>query len=169
MSADEKKINACMVNLQVMQGLRTSIGIKSFEELTLMELYDILTLRQRVFIVEQQCPYQDCDGKDAASYHLLLRNDSGQLLAYARIVPAGITYPEVSIGRVVSAPEIRGQGLGKQVMAAAMNFIRQTYGRVPVRIGAQSYLISFYKSFGFIPLEDYLQDGIPHTVMLFIP
>jgi ElaA protein len=158
-----------MVYLQEAQNRHMHKVVRLFNELTLAELYEILTLRQRVFVVEQQCPYQDCDGKDADCYHLFFRKDSGPILAYARIGPAGIIYPEVSIGRVVCAPEVRGQGMGRHVMQHAMNFIRHTYGKVPVRLGAQSYLINFYKSFGFTPLEDYLQDGIPHTVMLFTP
>jgi ElaA protein len=140
--------------------------IKNFPELSSGELYEILKLRQQVFIVEQQCIYLDCDDKDQKSYHVMLTADNGRLAAYARVLPPGISYPEVSIGRVVSSTSVRRTGAGKKIMEAALDFIAKTFGDVPVRIGAQSYLIEFYRSFGFEPLEDYMEDGIPHTIML---
>lgn len=140
--------------------------IKSFRELTVDELYEILRLRQEVFVVEQHCPYLDCDNKDQKSHHIYLRMKTGLMAAYARILPQGVSYPEVSIGRVVSSPEARGTGAGRTIMRASLDFIKETYGHVPVRIGAQSYLIKFYLSFGFEPMEEYMEDGIPHTIML---
>jgi ElaA protein len=142
------------------------ISILSFRELSNEELYAILRLRQEVFIVEQNCPYLDCDNKDQKSHHILIRNESGHLIAYCRVLPPGLSYAEVSIGRVVSSPEARGTGAGRKVMEAALHFIKEKYGNVPVRIGAQSYLIEFYRFFGFEPLEEYMEDGIPHTIML---
>lgn len=146
--------------------MQTALIIKPFSALTSTELYEILRLRQEVFIVEQNCPYLDCDGKDQKSHHLMLYDSQKTLIAYARVLPQGISYPEVSIGRVVSSSLARGTGAGKMIMQAALEFIRSTYGKVPVRIGAQSYLIEFYRSFGFEPLGDYLEDGIPHSIML---
>lgn len=140
--------------------------VKSFQELSADELYEILRLRQEVFVVEQNCPYLDCDNKDQHSHHVLLRNKRGNLIAYARVLPPGVSYAEVSIGRVVSSPAVRGTGTGKIIMNTALSFISEIYGDVPVRIGAQSYLIKFYRSFGFEALEDYIEDGIPHTIML---
>jgi ElaA protein len=146
--------------------------LKKFEDLSPEELYSILSLRQEVFIVEQNCPYGDADGKDLKSYHLMgiineSENDKKEsLVAYARIVFPGVSYEEVSIGRVVSAPKYRRTGIGKILMVEALAHIQKIYGKVPVRIGAQRYLLKFYKSFGFIPEENYMEDGIPHTVML---
>lgn len=146
--------------------MQTEKIIKHFSDLTPDELYDILKLRQQVFVVEQQCIYLDCDDKDQKSDHLMLKDSLGKLVAYARVLPGGVSYSEVSIGRVVSSPMARGTGAGRKIMNAALDFISKTYGDVPVRIGAQSYLIEFYRSFGFEPLDEYMEDGIPHTIML---
>lgn len=139
---------------------------KSFANLTNKELYEILSLRQEVFIVEQNCPYLDCDGKDYKSFHLIGKSDEGVLVAYARIVEQGVSYDEVSIGRVITKPAYRKFGLGKKLMAAALNTVKENYGDVDIRIGAQSYLLNFYNSFGFETLEAYMEDGIPHHIML---
>jgi len=118
-------------------------------------------------VVEQNCPYQDLDGKDIQSFHLLGINESNELLAYARLLPAKISYDEVSIGRVVSSPKYRKTGLGKQLMKKAIEMIYEKYGKTPIRIGAQLYLNSFYESFGFVKTsEEYLEDNIPHIEML---
>lgn len=140
--------------------------LKKFEDLSPFELYKILSLRQTVFIVEQNCAYLDTDGKDLKSLHLLGFAENNLLAAYARIVAPGISYAEVSIGRVVNDPSMRRTGIGKLLMQEAISAIEKIYGNVPLRIGAQRYLLEFYKSFGFIPLEDYMEDGIPHTIML---
>ncbi len=139
---------------------------KPFAELTPFELYEILALRQRVFAVEQNCVYQDCDGHDAGSRHLWLAND-GRMIAYARILPAGEKYEQASLGRVVTAPEARKTGAGRAIVAAALEAIERAWGRVPVKIGAQAYLQKFYGSFGFVRVsDDYLEDGIPHLDMI---
>lgn len=149
--------------------------LTEFDLLSPRNLYEIMKLRQEVFIVEQNCPYLDADSKDFFSHHLLgfisQNNDSNrkQLAAYARIVQPGISYEEVSIGRVVTSNQSRHTGLGKQLMHEALQCIRNLYGEVPIRIGAQSYLLKFYSSFGFVPLENYMEDGIPHTIMLRMP
>ena len=140
--------------------------LKLFKDLSHEELYSIMQLRQKVFIVEQNCPYLDADGKDLHSYHLMgfVNND---LAAYARLVFPGISYAEVSIGRVVTSPTYRKKEFGKQLMQRAIAKIENLYGKVPIRIGAQQYLKKFYESFGFVDLgKPYMEDGIPHIIML---
>lgn len=147
--------------------MKISWDLKFFDELSASELYKIMQLRAEVFIVEQNCPYQDADGKDLKSFHLMGYNESNDLVVYSRILPQNISYPEVSIGRVVSSPKVRGTGAGKQLMDSSLNAIKQKFGNVPVKIGAQSYLKKFYESFGFVQTsEEYLEDGIPHMEML---
>lgn len=144
--------------------------IKKFEELSTKELYRIMQLRLEVFSVEQNCAYQDADGKDLKCFHLSGFNEANDLVVYSRIVPAGISFREVSIGRVISSQKARGTGAGKELMKKSMEFIKQQYGNVPIRIGAQCYLIKFYSSFGFeISGDEYLEDNIPHIEMLFTP
>ena len=146
---------------------KISWAIKHFNELSTTELYDILRLRMEVFVVEQNCPYQDADGKDMFAFQVTGRNSDQELLAYARILPAGISFGEVSIGRVITSPKARGTGAGKTLMEKSIAMCRLIYGNVPVRIGAQSYLIKFYESFGFgVASEEYLEDNIPHVEML---
>jgi ElaA protein len=144
--------------------------IKHFKELSTWELYSILKLRLAVFSVEQNCPYQDADDKDQLSFHLTGFDAKGKLVAYARILPANVSYPEVSVGRVVTEKSVRGSGAGKELMERSLDFIKKEFGKVPVRIGAQCYLEKFYKGFGFVPEgEQYLEDNIPHIIMLRLP
>lgn len=144
--------------------------IKTFEELSNFELYEIMQLRLAVFSVEQNCAYQDADGKDLKSLHLSGYDSKGDLVVYSRIVPAGISFKEVSIGRVISSQKARGTGAGRELMKKSMEFIEKQFGKVPVRIGAQCYLIKFYSSFGFeISGEEYLEDNIPHIEMIYTP
>ena len=139
---------------------------KPFTELTLTELYAIMRLRQEVFIVEQNCPFLDAEGKDLKSYHLM-GYVNNELVAYSRIVKPGVSYQEVSIGRVVSSTKHRGLAYGRQLMSESIAQIEKQYGPVPIRIGAQQYLQKFYESFGFVKEgEAYLEDGIPHIIML---
>lgn len=134
---------------------------RAFDELTTRELYAITALRERVFVVEQNCPYLDADGVDLVSRHLW--GEDGQLRAYLRIVPAGAKFAEVSLGRVITAPEVRGSGLGKELMTRGLAAV----GAVPVRIGAQAHLEKFYGELGFVRASDvYDEDGIPHIEML---
>ncbi len=139
---------------------------KRFSELTNEEVYKILQLRAEVFIIEQNCIYQDCDGKDFDSYHLCAW-DAGKLLAYTRLLPKGISYSEyASIGRVITASSARGQNLGKQLMEKSIEEVYKLFGNVPIKISAQVYLKRFYGSFSFIPKGDiYLEDGIDHIAM----
>lgn len=140
--------------------------LKHFNDLTAAELYLILQLRNEVFVVEQDCVYQDCDNKDKSSFHLMA-NDGTNLLAYTRLMPPGLSYKEASIGRVVTSPSARRTGLGKELMEHSLVELQKLYGDIPVRIGAQIYLIKFYQSFGF--KEDgeiYDEDGIKHIEMV---
>lgn len=141
-----------------------------FDALSAPVLYEILALRQEVFVVEQNCPYQDCDGKDLQSWHLMGRDESGKLLCYTRLLPKGLAYPDhASIGRVVSSPSARGMGLGKTLMVESIKMCRQLFDNQDIKIGAQTYLLQFYVSFGFQSTgEEYLEDGIPHTKMILV-
>jgi ElaA protein len=140
--------------------------VGAFDALSPKELYEILALRQRVFVVEQRCFYLDCDGKDVAAAHLMGRDDTHDLVAYARLLPKGVSYPESSIGRVVTHPGARGAGLGKQLIHEAIQRTLESFGG-PIMIGAQRYLERFYAEVGFIPSGlPYDEDGIPHIHML---
>ncbi len=139
---------------------------KKFDDLTPQELYEILALRQRVFVVEQNCAYLDANGTDQIAWHLSTRVD-GKLVAYLRVLPAGAAFEEPSIGRVVTAPEARGKGFGKIIMVEGIKKIRQEFGNSPIRIGAQSYLEKFYTDLGFENIgKPFMEDGIPHLEML---
>lgn len=139
---------------------------KFFSELTNKELYKILQLRNEVFIVEQNCVYQDCDNKDFKAYHLTAWN-SDLLVACTRLLPIGISYPDAaSIGRVVVSPSSRGQSLGKQLMIKSIEHVYNLFGQVPITISAQQYLKRFYESFSFVKTGGpYLEDGIEHIAM----
>lgn len=146
-----------------------AFSVLPFDALTLRQLYDIMALRQEVFVVEQNCPYLDADGKDIPSWHLLGIDGDGLLVAYARLLPPGVSYEGyASIGRVVTSPARRGQSLGKQLVAEALAACRQLFADTPVQIGAQYYLLTFYQNFGFTVIGDtYLEDGIPHIHMVY--
>lgn len=140
---------------------------KEFSELDLIELYQILKLRSAVFVVEQNCPYLDTDDKDLNAYHLCGWQDK-KLVAYARILPPGISYKEASIGRVVTHPDYRSKGAGKELMERAIENTLSQFHVSTIRIGAQLYLQRFYQSLLFINEgEIYLEDGIPHIEMVF--
>ena len=141
-------------------------SLKSFQELSVDELYALMRLRQEVFIVEQNCPYLDADGKDKYAHHLMGYNN-GKLVAYARLLPPGVSYTEASIGRVITATDERGKAFGQALMLKAIEEMQNLYGQAHIRIGAQQYLKAFYESFGFEQEgEPYLEDGIPHIIML---
>lgn len=140
--------------------------LKRFDELTPYQLYAILQLRNEVFVVEQNCVFQDADDKDQDSYHLMGFLDN-KLVAYTRLVPAGVSYEQASIGRVVTAPSVRRSGAGKLLMQQSIESLYNLFGKVPIKIGAQLYLQHFYESFGFERISDiYLEDGIEHIYML---
>lgn len=137
--------------------------------LTTDELYRILALRQRVFCVEQNCPYLDCDGLDARATHLWSEDAAAAdgIGAYLRVFAPGARYAEASIGRVVTAPEVRRSGLGRALMREGIARIAAAHPGAPIRIGAQKYLERFYGELGFVRVsDDYLEDGIPHLEMV---
>ncbi|MBV1821387.1 GNAT family N-acetyltransferase, partial [Bacteroidales bacterium MSK.15.36] len=136
-------------------------NVKKFEELKCEEIYKILQIRNKIFIVEQKCVYQDCDGKDKKSYHLYLE-DKGEIISYLRILPRKVSYNEVSIGRVLVNKNYRGTGIARKMMIEAINFIEKNLGEKEIKIQAQCYLIDFYKSLGFKEISnEYLEDNIP--------
>ncbi len=140
--------------------------IKTFDELSTSELYELLSLRAEVFVLEQQCAYQDLDGKDQKALHILGRNED-RLLAYARVFEPGFYFEEASIGRIVVAPGYRSEGLGKEIVLEAEKAIIRFYGGGPVKLSAQSYLQKFYSELGYRSIgEEYLEDGIPHIGMI---
>jgi ElaA protein len=141
-----------------------------FSELTAADLYAVVRLREAVFIVEQNCPYPDSDGRDPNAWHLLgwsQRSTGRVLVAYARIFEPGVRYDEASIGRVVTAPEVRGTGKGRALMAEALRRIDSLMPGQPIRIAAQRRLEDFYLGLGFKTVSDpYEEDGIIHVDML---
>ena len=137
-----------------------------FAELGVDNLYDALQLRCRVFVLEQG-PYLDPDGLDRQSWHLLGRTAAGVLVAYLRIVDPGVKYGEPSIGRVITAPEVRGNGSGRALMAEGITGCERHWPGRAVRISAQAHLERFYNGFGFVRVgENHIEDTIPHVEML---
>lgn len=144
--------------------------LEGWETLSRDRWYAVAQLRCEVFVVEQNCPYQDFDGKDLKSHHLWAEAADGRVHACLRIVAPGVSYDEVSIGRVATSAAVRGSGVGKELMQRGMDAVVALYGLVPVRISAQQYLTRFYTSFGFQTVgEPYLEDDIPHIEMLYTP
>lgn len=137
-----------------------------FDRLSPRELYSVLALRQRVFVLEQKCVYLDADGRDLQCWHGLGTEEDGALVATARIVPPGVAYAEASIGRVAIASEARGRGLGRELMHEAIAQTKRLYPGGGMRIGAQRYLEKFYGSLGFVTASaPYDEDGIEHVEM----
>ena len=137
--------------------------VKKFNELTVEELYAILRLRADVFVVEQNCAYQDLDGKDQDAYHVCFW-ENGQLIAYLRVIDKGKRLDEVSIGRVISIK--RRQGVGSELMRAGIAVAKEKYGATKIKVGAQTYAKPFYEGSGFVQVSDeYDEDGIPHVYM----
>ena len=144
--------------------------VKYYRELSTNEFHDIIELRLRAFVVEQNCSYLDLDGKDKKCYHLICRDGMGNVVATARILPPGLSYPEVAIGRVVIDESIRGKGIGHTLMEEAMKFTEAEFGKVPIRISAQKHLENYYNKHAFYSTgKEYPEDGIPHVEMLFNP
>ncbi len=144
--------------------------LSSFEALTPSDLYAAMQLRQRVFVVEQDCAYLDADGADEVAQHLLgWRAIDGErrLVAYSRLFAPGIKYPEASIGRVVTHPGVRGTGAGRELLAESVRLVDENGWGARIRIAAQKYLEKFYAGFGFARVTDpYLEDDIWHVDML---
>ena len=141
--------------------------LKSFSQLTTMQLYQLLKLRMDVFVIEQECLYQELDDKDHMhAVNHLLGYDGDHLVACARLLPKGISYPSVSIGRVAIAESHRGSGTGHQLIQQALNSCEALWPNEPIEIGAQEYLSTFYQKHGFVPTSTvYIEDGIPHIDM----
>ena len=140
--------------------------LKKFDDLSPHEVYAILQLRNEVFVVEQNCVFQDADDKDQNSYHFM-GFDGNKLVAYTRLVPAGEIYVQPSIGRVVTSPSVRGIGTGRELMLGSIAAVEKLFGAGPIKIGAQLYLKKFYESLGFQQVSDiYLEDGIEHIYMI---
>jgi len=138
---------------------------KNFYDLTHDEVFDIYQARSEVFVVEQNCVYQDVDDYDKKSFHVMVYEED-KLAAYCRVIPAGLKYPEWAIGRVLTMPYARGKGVGRVLMDDALNVIKHNGGE-NIRISAQSYLCKFYESYGFkVVGEEYMEDNIPHFEML---
>ena len=138
---------------------------RHFDQLDSNELYCILQLRTEVFVLEQDCVYQDMDGMDQQAYHLSGTVD-GQLRFYARLFPPGIKYPQASIGRVISSDAARGKGYGRALMNAAVENCMRLWPDKDIAISAQQHLEDFYQSVGFeTASEPYMEDGIPHIQM----
>lgn len=141
----------------------TEWKIKKFDALSTIEFHDIIQLREKIFVVEQDCPYLDVDGQDPLAIHVL--GISNNLIATARIFP-----PDkkgfVVIGRICTHASARGNGLGRELVKQCLSYIKENWKYAPIKISAQCYLIKFYESFGFkIVGEEYLEDGIPHITM----
>ncbi|MBH12507.1 MAG: GNAT family N-acetyltransferase [Leeuwenhoekiella sp.] len=143
-----------------------TIEIKAFNELTLNSLYEVLQLRAEVFVVEQNCPYQDVDGKDQKAMHILGYHKE-QLVAYTRVFKPGYYFDNASIGRVVVKENARQYGFGKDIMKASIAFIEDTLDLSTIELSAQTYLKKFYNDLGFKEIgEGYLEDNIPHIRMI---
>lgn len=141
--------------------------IKAFNELTITELYQILRLRSEVFVVEQDCVYQDVDDKDQIGLHLFI-SDENKVVAYTRLFSPGLYFESASIGRVVVASENRKDGLGNELMDASIKAIQENFNTSKITISAQTYLQKFYESHGFIKEgNEYLEDEIPHIRMIY--
>lgn len=139
--------------------------LKTFNELTVQELYGVLQLRSEVFVVEQTCVYQDIDGTDESSYHLFCI-DGSVIVAYARIIPPGINYETASIGRVVVKRTHRRTELGKTLMLKSIHAVEELFSSDKITISAQLYLKRFYNQLGFAEVgEPYPEDDIPHIKM----
>lgn len=138
-----------------------------FSSLNTDELHDILQLRINVFVVEQNCPYPELDGKDKDAFHVYGINEKGEIIAVSRILKQGVSYPQISIGRVAVSKEVRLHGTGMVLMKKTLEIAKEIFGENEIRISAQEYLRNFYEKFGFVKITDsYLEDDIPHIGML---
>jgi len=143
--------------------------LKKYNELTINEFHNILQLRINVFVVEQNCPYPELDGKDKIAYHFFAyaEDNPSQILAYSRIFKPGDYYEKAAIGRVVVHPDFRNEKLGYQLIIKTIQQIKKVFKASAIKIGAQTYLKKFYESHGFVKIgKDYLEDGIPHIYMV---
>ena len=143
-------------------------NVAHYSQLNIDHFHDIIALRIKIFVIEQDCPYQDLDGKDKVAHHLFYTNNKDEVVAATRILPQNISYAEVSIGRVVVDKDCRGLGFGDLIMKESMNFVQAEFGQVNVRLSAQKHLENYYGKYGFKSTgKEYLEDGIPHVEMLY--
>jgi len=141
--------------------------VKHFTELSIPEYHDLLALRTAVFVVEQDCPYQEVDDKDKVAYHVFGTNTDNECVAVARVLPEHISYKEISIGRIAVGKNSRESGVADELMNTCFEFIEQHFGKQNIRISAQQYLTNFYNRHGFKQVSEmYLEDNIPHIEML---
>ena len=141
------------------------VVVKRFDELTNRELYEILRLRAAVFVVEQNCVYQDLDNIDQDAWHVYIE-ENGEILGYLRVIDKGNRLDEVSIGRVISLK--RRKGIGTKLMEAGKRVAKEKYGAKKIKIGAQQWATPFYESVGFSQISSaYMEDGIPHVYMIY--
>ncbi|WP_268036428.1 GNAT family N-acetyltransferase [Algoriphagus sp. PAP.12] len=149
--------------------MNPTFTVKSFSELSNVELYELLRLRSEVFVVEQNCVFLDQDNKDQKCHHLMLW-EGEEMVGYTRLVPTGLSYQEIAIGRVVTSPAARGKGYGRVLMEKSIEQCQAIFGSGPIRIGAQTYALGFYSSLGFVAEGDtYDEDGIEHIEMVWKP
>ena len=142
------------------------IYTKTFQELTTKELYDLLQLRVEIFCVEQNCVYQDLDGKDEKALHVIGKKNN-EIIAYTRVFKPGDYFKEASIGRVVVSKEERQHKYGYDIMQASIKAVKDYYNKTTIKLSAQTYLIKFYNNLGVKEIgEEYLEDGIPHIAMV---
>lgn len=142
------------------------IKILTFEDLDTRQLYQLLQLRSEVFVLEQNCVYQDIDGKDQKALHVL-GFENEKLVAYTRIFPPGVYFKEAAIGRVVVKEGHRKRNFGHQILKASIKAVKTHFQTEEIKLSAQTYLTAFYESHGFKQIgEGYLEDGIPHIAML---
>jgi ElaA protein len=147
--------------------LKLSWKWQKFSDIAPSEVYEMLAVRQQVFVVEQECLYLDADGLDAQAWHLFGCNPLGELIAYARILPPNTRYQEPSIGRVLICKAARGRGIGHELMTQCLRKCQLHYAKQAIRISAQAYLCEFYQSFGFEPQgQPYDDGGIAHISMV---
>lgn len=140
--------------------------LKIFDQLSIHELYAILQIRMQVFVLEQRCFYLDVDDIDKKSLHLFAVNEDGEILAYARLIPPGVVYDEPSFGRVLTRQDMRGTGLGRQLVAKAIEVMEQEFHTTAIKISAQSQLEKFYNAYRFITCgPEYLDAEMPHLPM----
>jgi ElaA protein len=141
--------------------------IKTFNQLTTHELYDILKAREEIFIIEQECIYHDMDSNDLDAVHVFAM-EGNQVICYLRILGKGVRFDEVSLGRVITRPAYRRKGYGEQLMQRAIDYITEVMGEEKIRISAQTYLEIFYGNVGFKKVSDvYLEDGQDHCEMFY--
>lgn len=146
-----------------------NIETKTFKDLTTKELYNLLQLRSEVFVVEQDCVYQDLDGKDEKALHIIGKKDN-KIVAYTRVFKPGDYFTEASIGRVVVSKEERQHKYGYDIMEASIKAVKDYFNETKIKLSAQTYLKQFYNNLGFKEKgEEYLEDGIPHVAMIKLP